>query len=95
LNRDEVFDMHQTLVTVQDALQSVLKPQGFNIGINLGKTAGAGVKGHLHIHLVPRWTGDTNFMPVLADTKIISQSLGALYRQLKKKIKRLPHETIQ
>jgi ATP adenylyltransferase len=62
----------------------VLKPHGYNIGINISDTAGAGIPDHIHIHLVPRWKGDTNFMPVTAGTKIISQSLDELYKQLKK-----------
>ncbi|MGC8805558.1 MAG: HIT family hydrolase, partial [Candidatus Ratteibacteria bacterium] len=65
-------------------LNKTLKPHGFNIGINLGRCAGAGLPGHLHIHIVPRWNGDTNFMPALASTKVISQSLEELSRILKK-----------
>jgi len=60
-----------------------LKPQGYNIGFNLTRSAGAGITGHLHMHIVPRWIGDTNFMPVIAGTKIISQSLDELARCLK------------
>ena len=61
---------------------SVLKPGGYNIGINLGRVAGAGFPGHLHIHIVPRWYGDVNFMPVVANTKVISQSLRTLHDRL-------------
>ena len=64
-------------------LRDVLKPQGFNLGINAGKTAGAGVADHVHQHVVPRWDGDTNFMPVIADTKILSESLATSYQQLR------------
>ncbi|PJA61781.1 MAG: HIT family hydrolase, partial [bacterium (Candidatus Ratteibacteria) CG_4_9_14_3_um_filter_41_21] len=62
-------------------------PEAFNIGINLGRTAGAGFPGHLHLHLVPRWNGDTNFMPVIAKQKVISQSLDKLYQELKKSLR--------
>ncbi len=58
-----------------------LKPDGFNIGMNIGKSAGAGVPGHIHMHIVPRWNGDVNFMPVTAQTKVISQSLKELYKR--------------
>ncbi len=68
---------------VKDVLSKKMNPDGFNIGINLGKDAGAGVVGHIHIHIVPRWKGDTNFMPVVSDTKVIPQSLDDLYVELK------------
>jgi ATP adenylyltransferase len=67
----------------QDVLTAVLKPQGFNVGINFGKCAGAGLPGHLHIHVVPRWEGDTNFMTVLGDIRVIPQALQSLYEQLR------------
>jgi ATP adenylyltransferase len=63
-------------------LARLIKAEGFNIGLNLGRVAGAGVPGHHHGHLVPRWTGDNNFMPVIADTRIISQSLEALWEAI-------------
>jgi ATP adenylyltransferase len=61
------------------ALDQLIHPDGYNLGLNLGRVAGAGLPGHLHWHIVPRWNGDTNFMPVLADTKVIVQSLDSLY----------------
>jgi ATP adenylyltransferase len=67
-------------------LKEVMKPAGFNIGLNLGKVAGAGIAEHLHSHIVPRWQGDTNFMPVLSDTKVMSEGLSALYGKLRVKL---------
>jgi len=83
LRQDEVVDLFKCLNKAKALLQKTLRPQGFNIGLNLTRTAGAGITGHLHIHIVPRWEGDTNFMPVVSNTKVISQSLEALARCLK------------
>ena len=82
LKDEETLDINKVLVIMISALKTVLRPAGFNVGINLGKVAGAGIDKHMHIHIVPRWLGDTNFMPVLSDTKIISQSLSELYGKL-------------
>ena len=78
----ELLDCMQTVRRMIVALDQVLQPQGYNVGLNLGQVAGAGLPGHLHWHVVPRWSGDTNFMPVLADANVIPQSLDALYEQL-------------
>jgi len=83
LSQDEVVDLFKCLNKAKTLLQKVLRPQGYNIGFNLTRTAGAGITGHLHMHIVPRWTGDTNFMPVISNTKIISQSLDELARCLR------------
>ena len=82
LSQAEVVDLFTSLNTAKDLLQTVLKPQGFNVGINLGRAAGAGITGHLHVHIVPRWVGDTNSMPITAHTKVISQSLKDLHKKL-------------
>ena len=82
LNKEELSDLIDLLNRTQELLSDAMNPDGFNIGINVGKAAGAGVKDHVHIHIVPRWAGDVNFMPVSASMKVISESLGSLYRKL-------------
>lgn len=71
------------------ALKLMFHPDGLNLGFNLGAAAGAGIKDHVHLHLVPRWIGDTNFMPVLADVRVIPQSLDQAYEQLREGFARL------
>ena len=82
LGENEIVDLWNLVVHAQALLRTVARAQGFNVGLNLGESAGAGVADHLHVHIVPRWRGDTNFMPVIAGTKTISEGLGALYDKL-------------
>ncbi len=83
LTAAERLELMDLLVRCQAVLQQVMQPAGFNIGLNLGKAAGAGIPTHLHFHIVPRWDGDHNFMPVLADTRVLPQALGELWARLK------------
>ena len=82
LGENEIVELWGLVVHAQMLLRAAVKAQGFNIGLNLGECAGAGVPDHLHIHVVPRWTGDTNFMPVLADTRMIPELLPQTYDAL-------------
>jgi len=83
LTEKEGIDILKSIIRAKKLLKKTLKPDGFNIGANIGKAGGAGITGHLHIHVVPRWFGDTNFMPVVNNTKIISQSLDELLIKLR------------
>src|SRR4051794_3573130 len=80
---EELADLLKLTRRCQDALKKIMRPDGFNIGINLGKVAGAGILEHVHIHVVPRWLGDTNFMPVLANTTVVPQALKELAAELR------------
>jgi ATP adenylyltransferase len=82
LFKKEIIDIMDLVQKGVEALKKVYNPEGFNIGLNLGVVAGAGITDHLHIHIVPRWQGDTNFMPVLTDTKVIPQYLHKTYKAL-------------
>jgi len=82
LEPEELLEVMETLRRMVGVLEGLMSPDGFNIGLNLGRAAGAGLPGHLHWHIVPRWNGDTNFMPILADVKVIVQSLDAFYDAL-------------
>lgn len=79
----ETAEMMALAARAIDALRAAMKPQGFNVGFNFGAAAGAGLKDHIHLHVVPRWVGDTNFMPVLGGTTVIPQALDDLYEQLR------------
>jgi ATP adenylyltransferase len=80
----EMTEIMQTVQRSIRALDAVMGPEGYNFGANLGRVGGAGVDSHIHFHIVPRWTGDTNFMPVLADTKVISEDMKETLKRLQK-----------
>lgn len=83
LTDDELADLWRLARRCLNAVKAVMKPDGFNVGLNLGKVAGAGIAEHVHIHIVPRWLGDTNFMPVIAQTSVVPQALAELAAQLR------------
>jgi len=86
LDSETMLELMKITNIVIETIKKIMRPDGFNIGMNLGRTAGAGVKEHLHMHIVPRWNGDTNFMPVIGSTKVISESLEDAYEKLSKAI---------
>ena len=86
MNFEEQKEMINLTSRMVILLRKVMHPEGFNIGMNLGKSAGAGIVDHIHLHIVPRWTGDSNFMPLLSETKVISEALEETYKKLKEKL---------
>lgn len=83
LTDEELADLLKLTRKCQNALKKVMRPDGFNVGVNLGRVAGAGIAEHLHIHVVPRWGGDTNFMPVLANTSVLPEALHEVADRLR------------
>ena len=82
LGENEIVELWNLVTHAQRLLHAAMKAQGFNVGINIGECAGAGVPDHLHLHIVPRWNGDTNFMPIMSGTRTLSDGLRALYEKL-------------
>ena len=82
LGENEIVELWDLVVHAQALLRAATKAQGFNVGLNLGECAGAGIVDYLHVHIVPRWSGDTNFMPILTGTRMLSEGLRALYDKL-------------
>lgn len=85
LTDDEHLDLQRQITAAIARLSELMRPEGFNVGLNLGHVAGAGLPGHLHWHIVPRWSGDTNFMPLLAQTNVIPQALEELWEEWRKR----------
>jgi ATP adenylyltransferase len=92
LTKEEHVEMSELLSLSMEALKMAMQPHGFNLGMNLGRVAGAGIEEHLHYHIVPRWDGDTNFMPIIGETKVISESLTASYKKIKEAIVKITGE---
>ena len=87
LDDEELLEHIQLVSRCVEMLREEMKPEGFNVGINLGRVGGAGIEDHIHTHVVPRWNGDTNFMPVLTDTRNVPEALDATYAKLAGKLK--------
>jgi ATP adenylyltransferase len=90
LTDEELLDMMRLVRTASSLLKDVMNTDGLNVGINMGRAGGAGLEEHLHIHVVPRWFGDTNFMPVMGETRVISEHLYESYRRLKERLGERP-----
>ena len=86
LNEDEQFETARLISSCIQWLREAVHAEGFNVGMNLGEAAGAGVPEHLHVHVIPRWSGDTNFMPTLADVKVVPEAMQDTYRKLKEAV---------
>ncbi|MEO0293746.1 MAG: HIT domain-containing protein, partial [candidate division WOR-3 bacterium] len=87
LSREEIYELTTLLQEWLKVIKEAMNPEGFNIGMNLGRVAGAGFEDHLHYHIVPRWNGDTNFMPIIGETKVIPMSFRESYELLLKTYK--------
>lgn len=88
LRDNEILDLWKLVNRTILLLKKEMKPHGFNLGMNLGRAAGAGLPKHVHVHIVPRWRGDTNFMPISAQTRVLSESLDSLYQRLSRRGRR-------
>jgi ATP adenylyltransferase len=83
MTESERSEMMETVLEVQELLKKVMNPNGFNIGLNLGVDAGAGVADHIHMHIIPRWRGDNNFMPVITDKRVVPEALNETAKLLR------------
>jgi ATP adenylyltransferase len=89
LSPDEAADLIALTSLSLKILRAEIRPEGFNVGINLGRVSGAGIEEHVHVHIVPRWNGDTNFMPLFSETRVIPEHLRATYRKLQARFRRM------
>lgn len=89
LDDREALDLINTIKKSLKALEDVYKPQGYNIGLNIGRASGAGLEGHIHIHVVPRWSGDANFMPIVSETKVLPEDLRTTWARLRKAFEKI------
>jgi ATP adenylyltransferase len=87
LKDKELLHFMKAIQVAERVLERALKAQGFNLGLNIGRIAGAGIKNHIHLHVVPRWEGDTNFMPLLSEVRVLPERLEVTYQKLKKYFK--------
>jgi ATP adenylyltransferase len=90
LDREQLLALMQLVQRSLRAIRQAVAPQGFNVGVNLGRTAGAGIPGHVHVHVVPRWDGDTNFMPVIGEVKVVNEHLQATWARLRQAFAETP-----
>ena len=95
LSDEELLDLFKTVALVMKGIRREYSPHGFNVGINVGRVAGAGIESHVHVHVVPRWSGDTNFMPVVAGTKVIPEDLRTTWVRVKRGIELALRESQQ
>ncbi|ARM75859.1 HIT family protein [Acidianus manzaensis] len=92
LTNDEASEIFKLMKISLKAIRYIYSPDGFNVGINIGRVAGAGIESHVHVHIVPRWNGDANFMPIIANTKVLPESLEDTYNKLKAEIQKIGNE---
>ncbi|HEW64074.1 HIT domain-containing protein [Fervidicoccus fontis] len=89
LDNEELLELSTLIVRSVKVLTELYRPDGFNIGMNIGRAAGAGIEDHIHVHIVPRWIGDTNFMPVIGETRVISENLTEAYAKIKEAFQKI------
>ncbi|PCN50776.1 hypothetical protein B6U99_02705 [Candidatus Geothermarchaeota archaeon ex4572_27] len=95
LSDEEILEIGRLINLSIRALEEAMKPHGYNIGANIGRAAGAGIEEHYHVHVVPRWVGDTNYMPIIANTKVVVEALDRTYARLREVIERIVGASVE